>query len=123
VDRRELEAVSDRDAKTIAVHQPVIDGTVVKTVRDPPPEVATVAATLRTVAGWLPDDDRDMLYKAAERTERDWNGACCPVCEEVTCDDGCPLEKVRATTAADVTTTIGRADLTCGYSCRTLRCS
>lgn len=69
--------------------------TLVETAGDPPPEVAAVAATLRTVAGWVSEDDRDMFYAAAKQTEHDWDGPCCPVCEEVMCDDGCPLERVR----------------------------
>lgn len=56
------------------------------------------AATLRQVAGWVSDDSlRDSIYDAAELVERsgpeDWD--CCPVCEEVECDDGCPLEPIR----------------------------
>lgn len=62
----------------------------------PPPEVATVAATLRTAAEWFSGEQRDMLREAADGTERAWDSFCCPVCEEVTCDEGCPLEHVRA---------------------------
>lgn len=61
-----------------------------------PPEAETVIATLRTAAEWMErDTDRAMMLEAAERAELDWDGACCPVCEEVTCDDGCPLNRVR----------------------------
>jgi hypothetical protein len=61
-----------------------------------PPEIATVVATLRTVAGWMPEDQRQTLYEVADQTEATWDDLCCPVCEEVTCDDGCPLQHVRA---------------------------
>lgn len=63
---------------------------------DLPPEVVTTAAALRTAAEWFSGDDRDTMRGVADDTERAWDGACCPVCEEVTCDEGCPLEHVRA---------------------------
>ena len=63
---------------------------------DLPLEVTTVAATLRTAAEWFSGDDRDMMREVADDAERAWDSACCPVCEEVTCDEGCPLEHVRA---------------------------
>jgi hypothetical protein len=61
---------------------------------------AAIAATLRQVASWATDDDakRDCLYQMADEVERadaetlSW---CCPVCGEVDCDEGCPLELVR----------------------------
>lgn len=72
---------------------------------------AAVAATLRTVAGWgqlacVTDDDeyrgvnvgRDELYELARRVEHervdDWWS--CPICQEVECDNGCPLEPLRS---------------------------
>lgn len=61
-----------------------------------PPEARIAAKALRTAAQWLPDEYRDMLCEAADGAEKWWDGACCPVCEEVWCDDGCPLEEVRA---------------------------
>ena len=55
---------------------------------------ATVAATLRTLYGQaLVESD---LLDLAEEVERSDLGMCCPLCEEVTCDEGCPLEVVRS---------------------------
>ncbi len=60
-----------------------------------------VAATLRTVAPWAEDHEfRDMLYDVADQAEANWDDACCPVCEEVTCDQGCPFEEIRKTLEA-----------------------
>lgn len=63
---------------------------------DVPPAVLAAIATLRTASNWLPDEQRDMLREAADRAEVGWDGGCCPICEEQTCDAGCPLEHVRA---------------------------
>jgi len=59
---------------------------------------AAVAATLRQVAGWglVWEHDgqpaRDDLCDIAMQVERMEPGdMCCPVCEEVTCDEDCPL--------------------------------
>jgi hypothetical protein len=57
--------------------------------------VSTTASTLRVAAQWLSGEDRDMLLETAANTETDWDETCCPVCEEVTCDEGCPLESIR----------------------------
>lgn len=65
------------------------------TVAALPPAVLTAIATLRTAAYWLPDDGREMLLDAAHRAEVNWDGGCCPICEETFCDGGCPLEDVR----------------------------
>jgi hypothetical protein len=64
--------------------------------------IAATAATLRYAAPLIFDHDEDMangLYEVAKSLERDdvdpddwW---CCPVCEGVTCDEGCPLEPIR----------------------------
>lgn len=59
----------------------------------------TVAATLRTVA-WAEREDKPFrMYDTADELDRladlNENLDCCPVCEEVTCDEGCPLEAVR----------------------------
>jgi hypothetical protein len=63
------------------------------------PDVAsTVAATIRTVAEWISNDkDRDLLHSAAQQVEHNPgpDSICCPLCEEITCDDGCPMEVVR----------------------------
>lgn len=64
---------------------------------------ATVSATLRTVAEWglafqsTPDRPaRDELRDIAEQVDRlERDEACCPVCEEVTCDEDCPLAGIR----------------------------
>lgn len=62
-----------------------------------PPEVATIAATLRVAARWMPEDQRRMLLEAADNTEWYWNRGTCPICEEPSkCDTDCPLKEVRA---------------------------
>lgn len=63
-----------------------------------PEVVTTVAATLRTAAEWFSGDDRDTLRQVADQAERAWDDIC-PVCEEVDCDDDCPLEGLRAAVA------------------------
>lgn len=57
----------------------------------------TLAAAYRQAAEWIADDAmRDVLRSLAEGVETFEPGdACCPCCEEVTCDAGCPLEPVR----------------------------
>jgi hypothetical protein len=65
------------------------------------PVVAAVAATLRHVAEWgLAFDNgpaRSELMDLARQVEalEQADDFCCPVCEEVVCDDGCPLAEVR----------------------------
>lgn len=62
---------------------------------------ATVAATLRQLAGWsLVWDDglpaRDELLSLADQVEAIAPGEMpCPMCQEVECDGGCPLAPVR----------------------------
>ena len=59
--------------------------------------VNVVAATLRTIAEQVRDTrDRDDLLTTAEQVEAAWDDACCPLCQEVTCDTGCPLSEPRA---------------------------
>jgi hypothetical protein len=63
--------------------------------------VATIVATLRQVVGWVGLDQADMLREVAQTLEAiDWTEAwetlCCPMCQEITCDDGCPLAGVRS---------------------------
>lgn len=64
-----------------------------------PRDVAVVMATLRQLAGWC-DDDRSPAALAELATvleTEDWADCpCCPMCQEVDCDDGCPLAYVRA---------------------------
>lgn len=64
---------------------------------------ATVSATLRTIAEWgmeFPSgrkSARDELFEIAQQVDGlEPDEMCCPVCEEVTCDEGCPLAPVRA---------------------------
>lgn len=68
------------------------------------PIVAATVAALRGAASWLGDDeDMRMLRDAAEAICAeadsgqlfDGTDGCCPFCEEVTCDDGCPLQPLR----------------------------
>lgn len=64
---------------------------------------ADVDLTLRTVADTVLtlarqsvcEKDRTELYNVARRVQTNWDSPCCPVCDEVTCDDGCPLREVR----------------------------
>jgi hypothetical protein len=71
----------------------------VKRVEFHPEELvlATVARTLRTVATQFMDD-RGLMDLAEEVATQstDSLAMCCPVCEETTCDEGCPLAEVRA---------------------------
>lgn len=62
---------------------------------------AIVKDTLRFLASGLPfldEDDRRWLADVAEQMEHQdpAEATCCPLCEEVRCDDGCPLEPLRA---------------------------
>lgn len=61
--------------------------------------VAASAATLRQVAEWGPTS-REELIEVAEGIEGmnpndPMSLMCCPLCEEVTCDDHCALSAVR----------------------------
>lgn len=64
---------------------------------------AAVSATLREVAEWglafqstLDEPAREELRGVADRVDAlDRDDTICPVCEEATCDEGCPLEEVR----------------------------
>lgn len=64
---------------------------------------ATVSATLRTVAEWglafqaTPDEPASSeFHNIADQVDRlEADEMCCPVCEEVTCDETCPLAPVR----------------------------
>lgn len=62
-----------------------------------------VAATLRQLAGWgVRDRTPDSLYELAAVVEQydhatgDLEALCCPMCQEIECDAGCPMEEVRA---------------------------
>lgn len=83
--------------------------------------IRTVARTLRQLAGWgvarrdMADEEFYALAVQVEQIEPGW---CCPMCEEATCDAGCPLEFVREHLAAceldgDAAETRPRWQLTC----------
>lgn len=59
--------------------------------------IKTVAETLFMVADWGPSDlgvdIRKVARLVAECNVQEWT--CCPMCEEITCDDDCPLHDVR----------------------------
>jgi hypothetical protein len=60
----------------------------------------TLAAAYRQQARWT-DDSRaiqDFLDLASQVEAFEPGDTCCPCCEEVTCDTGCPLEPVRRRT-------------------------
>jgi len=62
--------------------------------------VAVVAATLRKVSEQQQcEADQRELALVAEQVEGDWDEACCPLCQEVTCDEDCPLWSVRQSLA------------------------
>lgn len=61
-------------------------------------QIAT-AATLRQLASWSPHNEPDSEQEwldLASQVEGLESGWACPMCQEVTCDDDCPLEPVRA---------------------------
>jgi hypothetical protein len=60
----------------------------------------TVAATLRYASSWLDNEaESQMLLDTADHIEQHGGGLpgslSCPVCEEVRCDEGCPLASIR----------------------------
>lgn len=65
--------------------------------------VAATAATLRQVAGWGlsfsdkdQDDSADELHQTADAVEAMGDDdPCCPVCQEILCDEDCPLVGIR----------------------------
>ncbi len=58
--------------------------------------VETVVRTLRQVAGWMPMSLEE-LHETADSVERlGADPLCCPMCEEIECDDDCPLARIRA---------------------------
>jgi hypothetical protein len=64
--------------------------------------VAAIVATLRQVAGWGDVPPEDLVDLADVVEQQDWaaggddlGGLCCPMCQEVACDAGCPLEPER----------------------------
>lgn len=61
--------------------------------------VTAVRDTLLQVASWVESDaDREDLHDMANRVGLYADVArseCCPMCEEVRCDEGCPLAGIR----------------------------
>lgn len=54
------------------------------------------AAVLRVVAEQAErESDRQWLRDTAEDVEARRDDACCPLCQEVTCDTGCPMAAAR----------------------------
>lgn len=61
-----------------------------------PPQI--VAATLRQISQWTEDTRTpEELQKLASFVENEdyENGLVCPMCQEIECDGGCPLEHYR----------------------------
>lgn len=59
--------------------------------------LSIVAKTLRQTAWWS-EQSQDYLdaAEAVEAADAESLAWVCPVCEETTCDEGCPLAEVRA---------------------------
>lgn len=57
----------------------------------------TTAAAYRQVAGWIGNPgEAGLAASIADQVEAfDGTAACCPCCQETTCDDGCPLAPLR----------------------------
>lgn len=64
--------------------------------------IAATAETLHVVAEWG-DVGGEELHRVAEEvaTGRVADWMCCPVCEEIACDAGCPLAPVRSPSVPD----------------------
>lgn len=61
------------------------------------PAIEVVAATLRMIAEQVSgESDRQLLLNTAQGVETSLDDACCPLCQEATCDTGCPLSAARA---------------------------
>ena len=60
------------------------------------PVIGAVADTLRYISAWIPDGEYYLL-KTAQQIDSmtPENDLCCPLCEETTCDEHCPLQPVR----------------------------
>lgn len=57
--------------------------------------IETVVRTLRQVAEWMPMSSEE-LQETADCVERlGADPECCPMCEEIECDDGCALATIR----------------------------
>jgi hypothetical protein len=62
-----------------------------------------VAATLRAVAEQVDsNEERANLLGIADEVARGQGQSCCPMCQEVTCDSGCPLSEARTSWARRV---------------------
>jgi hypothetical protein len=71
------------------------------TDREPPTDLPTVLSVIKFLRdGWISDvvdaGNVDYLADIAAHIENGWlDSACCPMCQEVECDEGCPLEHHR----------------------------
>lgn len=61
-----------------------------------PFEIKIAARTLRAASYQLQGEPWDEFHKLADQVEKYWDGGCCPICQEVWCDDDCPLAELRA---------------------------
>lgn len=67
------------------------------------PVVTAVVRTLRYTAQWREDDrSRRAFVQLAQVVEAEYERGdvadwCCPICQEVECDDDCPLAVIRGT--------------------------
>jgi hypothetical protein len=61
----------------------------------------TVALTLLIASEWLTDEgDRLVLIETAANVRNQADiSVTCPICDEIVCDDGCPLAETRAALA------------------------
>lgn len=60
-----------------------------------------VAASYRHLAVWMDTANADEALRVAGMVERyDVTDICCPCCQEIECDDGCPLEPIRTEAAS-----------------------
>ncbi len=65
----------------------------------------SLAAAYRKLAEWSEEQQAEALLGMAAEVEAltEDNDTCCPVCQETTCDDGCPLAPVRNRWQEDAT--------------------
>lgn len=63
--------------------------------------IETTVRTLRQVAEWMPMSSEELQQTADNAQRLGAYDACCPMCEEIECDDDCPFAKIRAEGSAD----------------------
>lgn len=60
--------------------------------------VNAIAQTLETLAMWTDETHRES-YRYLARDVRSWEpdqwDICCPFCDEIECDEGCPMSELR----------------------------